>query len=91
MQRVLVRRRLCIPVNLIRMGRGDPAGVVRECGYDVFFLQHLLQLEDGFAQCRQAQENLAGTPQSFVDVELVELDSTQSIFHLRTAHRISTE
>lgn len=48
--------KLGVPVNLIRMGRGDPAGVVRECGYDTFFLQHIVQLESGFEVCRQIEE-----------------------------------
>jgi hypothetical protein len=33
-----------IPVNLVRIGRGDPGGIVRECGLDVFIQQCVVPL-----------------------------------------------
>lgn len=57
-----------LPVNLIRMGRADPDGVVREIGFDAFLLQHCLQIEEGYRRARELSIEKKSLLCSFIEI-----------------------
>ena len=57
-----------VPVNLVRVGRGDPGGLVREVGIDRFIWQYVISLEAGFERLRTMSEERGELVLGFVDI-----------------------
>lgn len=57
-----------VPINLVRVGRGDPGGLVREIGIDRFIWQYVISLEAGFERLRKMSEERGELVLGFVDI-----------------------
>ena len=57
-----------VPMNLVRVGRGDPAGIVREAGLPRFIWQYVIALEAGFERLRAISNERDEWVNGFVDI-----------------------
>jgi len=62
------RDRWGLPINIIRFGTADPAGFVREAGFEALVLQYVVTLERGIVEARRLSVQKGEFLSNFVEI-----------------------